>query len=327
MAPLPREEYQDLGFGSVMAAEHGRLLNRDGTFNVVRRGLGPFGALNLYHHLLTVTWPRFLGLVSAAYVATNALFAVAYTLCGPGALRGVDGIGTGSRFLTAFFFSVETLATIGFGNIAPHGLAANLLMTVESLVGLLAFALASGLVFARFSRPVAKIMFSERALVAPYRGYSAFMFRIVNGRTNQLIEVNAKVSVAIGHDGARRFHELALECENVVLFPLSWTIVHPIDESSPLWGLSERDLREQDAEFFVVLEAIDETFSQGVHARTSYKASEIVWGARFGDIFIRGEGHVRGVDVARLSDYTPADLPRPATLAAVPAPDETPAIV
>jgi inward rectifier potassium channel len=313
MAALKREEYNDLGFGSVMAAEGGRLLNRDGSFNVKRHGLKWFQSLSVYHFLLTVTWPRFLALVAAAYVASNAVFGVFYFLCGPRALMGDDGLGMGmaERYLTAFFFSVHTLATIGYGNVSPHGLAANLLVTFESLVGLLSFALATGLVFARFSRPVGRIIFSRNALIAPYRGdYRAFMFRIVNGRSNQLIEVNAKVSVSLGRDGARRFHELALERENVVLFPLSWTIVHPIDETSPLWGLTEQDLRDADAEFFVVLEAIDETFAQQVHSRTSYKPAEIVWGARFGDVFVRHAGQPLGIDISKLHDWRPAELPR-----------------
>lgn len=310
MAALKREEYNDLGFGSVLAAEGGRLLNRDGSFNVERRGLRFFQSLSVYHTLLTVTWPRFLMLVAAVYVAANALFAVFYLLCGPTALSGSEGLAMHERYLKAFFFSVHTLATIGYGNVAPNNLAANLLVTVESLVGLLAFALATGLVFARFSRPVGCIIFSRNALVAPYRGYGAFMFRIVNGRSNQLIEVNAKVSVSLGRDGERRFHDLPLEREKVVLFPLSWTIVHPIDETSPLWGLTEKELRAQDAEFFVVLEAIDETFAQQVHSRTSYKPSEIVWGARFSDVFIRDQGRPLGIDISRLHDWTRVELPR-----------------
>lgn len=310
MAALQREEYKDLGFGSVVAAESGRLLNRDGSFNVVREGLHPLRSLSVYHYLLTVSWTRFLLLVCAGYLAANAVFGLLYYLCGPGALTGSDGIGTGGRFLTAFFFSVETLATIGYGNVAPNGLAANLLLTAEALAGLLMFALVSGLVFARFARPVAWIIFSRNALVAPYRGYSAFMFRIVNGRSNQLIEVHAKVSVSLGRDGARQFHELALEREKVVLFPLSWTIVHPIDESSPLWGLTEKDLRDLDAEFFVVLEAVDETFAQQVHSRTSYKPGEIVWGARFGDVFVRRAGRPLGIDLSKLHEWRPAELPQ-----------------
>ncbi|HEX6749845.1 MAG TPA: ion channel [Longimicrobium sp.] len=316
---LSREEYKDLGFGSVVAAQSGRLLNRDGSFNVERHGLHPLRSLSVYHFLLTVTWTRFLLGVCGAYLAANALFALLYFLCGPGALRGTDGLGEGGRYLTAFFFSVETLATVGYGNIAPNGLAANVVVTAEALTGLLMFALVSGLVFARFSRPVAWIIFSRHALVAPYRGYSAFMLRIVNGRSNQLIEVNAKVSVSLGRDGARRFHELPLEREKVVLFPLSWTIVHPIDETSPLWGLTEADLREQDAEFFVVLEGIDETFAQQVHARTSYKPGEIVWGARFDDVFVRREGRPLGIDISKLHDWRPVDLPRHPGMPALPA--------
>src|SRR6185503_10688057 len=174
-----------------------------------------------------------------------------YVLCGPGALAGTDGVKPASPYFTAFFFSVETLATIGYGHVAPNGLPANLLMTFEALIGLLSFALASGLVFARFSRPVAWIIYSRRALIAPYRGGAAFMFRIANGRRNQLIEGNAKLSVGIDGDGGRRFHDLPLERDRVVLFPLSWTIVHPIDERSPLQGITERELHDLDAEFFI----------------------------------------------------------------------------
>ena len=313
-----REEFKDLGFGSVLGAEGGRLLNRDGSFNVVREGLHPLSSLSAYHYLLTVSWTKFVLWLCAGYVAANALFAAGYVLCGPEALAGGSEMAAGSRYLTAFFFSVETLATIGYGHVAPTGLAANLLVTLEALLGLLGFALASGLVFARFSRPVAWIIYSRRALVAPYRGITAFMFRIVNGRSNQLIEVRARISVALGRDGARRFHELPLERESVVLFPLSWTIVHPIDENSPLWGMTEQELRDADAEFFVSLQAIDETFSQQVHSRTSYKPAEVVWGARFTDVFVRRAGRPLGIDISRLHDHQPVELPPPPALTALP---------
>lgn len=313
----PREEFKDLGFGSVLGAEGGRLLNRDGSFNVVREGLHPLSSLSVYHYLLTVSWTKFILWMCAGYVAANALFAAGYLLCGPDALAGVVEMHAGSRYLTAFFFSVETLATIGYGHVAPIGLAANLLVTLEALIGLLGFALASGLVFARFSRPVAWIIYSHHALIAPYRGMTGFMFRVVNGRSNQLLEVGAKVSLALGRDGSRRFHELSLERDHVVLFPLSWTIVHPIDETSPLWGVTEQELRDADAEFFVSLQAIDETFSQQVHSRTSYKPAEVVWGARFSDAFVRRPGRPLGIDISRLHDHQPAELPPPAALAAL----------
>lgn len=315
---LKREEYRDLGFGSVVAAESGgRLLNRDGSFNVVRDGLHPLTSLSIYHYLLTVSWPRFLAFVAGSYVAANAVFAGLYTLLGRNALLGSDGLGKGMTYFTAFFFSVHTLATIGYGNVSPDGWGANLLVTVESLLGLLGFALVSGLMFARFSRPVAWIIFSRKALVAPYRGgYTAWMFRIVNGRSNQLIEVNAKVSLAMDRDGGREFYDLPLEREKVVLLPLSWTIVHPIDETSPMWGMTHDDLRKGNAEFFVVLEAIDETFSQQVHTRTSYTSAEVEWGARFADVFVRRSDRLVGIDISKLHDYRPVDLPTPPAVAA-----------
>lgn len=306
--PIKAEEPNDLGFGSVIGGvNEKRLLNRDGTFNPRRVGLPFFRSLSLYHWFLTISWPTFFGIVALAYVAANTFFAVAYLLCGPGALTGVAPQQIGGGFARAFFFSVETLATIGYGNIQPMGLAANIIVSVESLAGLLGFALGTGLLFARFSRPTAAIMFSERAVVAPYRGVTAFMFRIANARSNQLIELEMKLQFSRVTGSARRYDQLALERTRVVFFPMSWTIVHPIDEKSPLWGLSWQDLVEQEAEFLILLTGTDETFSQTVHARSSYKPDEIVFGQRFVNIYnpIDDNGVV-SIDVRRLSETEPA---------------------
>ncbi len=285
-----REEERDLGFGSIVARENrARLLNRDGSFSVARTGLGLWTSINPYHALLTMSWGMYLTLASLSYLVVNALFACAYLLCGPGALVGVHEGSVHSEFLRAYFFSVQTLATIGYGHVSPSGLPANILVTVESLVGLLGFALVTGLLFARFSRPTARIIFSNTAVIAPYRGITAFEFRIANMRSNQIIDLEAKVLYSRMEKGdggdVRRFYELALERRKVTFFPLSWTIVHPIDASSPLHGLTKNDFREGDAEFLILLTGIDETFSQAVHARSSYKAHEIVWNAKFSNIF------------------------------------------
>lgn len=281
---------RDMGFGAVVARESRlRLLNRDGSFNIARTGINRWSSINLYHALLTIPWHKFLGLVILGYLIANSLFACAYLLCGPGALNVATDLGIGHRFLQAFFFSVHTFATIGYGNITPVGLAANAIVTIESLVGLLSVAFATGLFFARFSRPTAKIIFSNNAIVAPYRGVTAFEFRITNARNNQIIELHADLAfsrfVTENDRRTRRFHPLALERDKVSFFSLSWTIVHPIDESSPMYGLTERDLLESDAEFLILLTGIDETFSQTVHARSSYKADEVVWNVKFGDIY------------------------------------------
>jgi inward rectifier potassium channel len=298
------ERDRDLGFGSVVSQQrHLRLLNRDGTFNVVRQQslLDSFAS---YYSLLMMSWPRFMGLVCAFYILLNALFATAYLLCGPKALQTTSGSEISSPFLKAFFFSVHTFSTIGYGNIVPNGLAANIVVSVESLFGLLGFALATGLLFARFSRPTAKILFSNSAIIAPYGDGQAFEFRIINARNNQIIELGARVLLSrfenVNGNRIRRYYPLSLERERVVFFPLSWTIVHPIDANSPMYGLTRDDLIASDAEFLILLTGIDETFSQTVHARSSYRADEVLWGAKFSNVYIQdGDGHILGVDMNR----------------------------
>jgi inward rectifier potassium channel len=299
---------RDLGFGTVVSSDsRQRFLNRDGSFNVRRRGLGYFSSLSLYHSLLTMTWGKFFAGIVAGYFIINSLFALAYLACGPQALAGPAVAALSDRFARDFFFSVQTLATIGYGATHPITLAANLVVTVESLIGLLGFALATGILFARFSRPTARLLFSHHAIVAPYRGITAFMFRIANKRKNEMIELEAMVMFSrfVEESGkrVRRFDQLALERQRVAFFPLSWTIVHPIDDASPLRGLTFADLERSQAEFLIMVAGTDETFSQVVHARTSYRPSEMVWGARFSNIYDppTPEGHIT-IDMSRLHD-------------------------
>lgn len=300
------DENRDLGFGSVVASEsHLRLLNRDGSFNVERTGLDFWSSFSLYHSLLGMSWPKFLSVLTIFYTLTNALFALAYLLCGQGSLTpSLSGTKEGG-FWQAFFFSVQTFSTIGYGNVSPVGIAANTIVTVEALVGLLGVALATGLIFARFSRPTAKVIFSRQAVVAPYRDRTALMFRVTNARSSQIIELSATVMLArfeeIDGRKLRRFYPLRLERNKVVFFPLSWTIVHPIDEESPLHGLAHEDLQATDAEILVLFTGTDETFSQTVHTRSSYKAEEVIWNARFSDMYVRSaDQQLLTVDVRRL---------------------------
>jgi inward rectifier potassium channel len=310
--PVDEEKAPDLGFGTVVASEsRRRLLNHDGSFNVARHGLGLRASLSLYYSLLTMSWPGFLLLLGAAYLLTNAVFGAGYLLLGPGALAGAStGTSLLARSLDAFFFSVHTFSTVGYGNVVPATTAANLVVTLESMVGLFSVALATGLVFARFSRPLADIVFSDRAVIAPYRDITAFEFRIANRRRNQIIELEAKVIFSRmereGERLVRRFYDLPLERRKVTFFPLSWTIVHPIDDASPLRGLCAADCGGlADAEFLVLLTGMDETFSQAVHARSSYKADEIVWNARFDDVFQHPTAtRSIGIDVGRIHDLT-----------------------
>ena len=287
----PTEELdKDLGLGSRVAQQSTvRFLNRDGSFNVRRTGVPRFRSQNIYHTLLTMSWTQFQLVVVGYYLVANVLFAAAYLLCGPGALHGSEAATFSERMGESFFFSVQTLATIGYGRLSPNGLAANILVSVEALAGLMGFAIITGLLFSRFSRPTAKILYSKNALIAPYRDATAFEFRIVNQRSNQLIDMQATVVLSRMEDenGARirRFYPLALEREKVMFLPLHWVIVHPIDQASPLSGVTEEQLIASDAEFLILLTATDETFSQIVHSRSSYKHQEIVSGILARTIF------------------------------------------
>jgi len=300
----------DFGFGS-RVAQHSerRLLNRDGSFNVVREGLPFHRSLSLYHALLTMSWPRFFLLITGGYFAANLFFAVCYYLCGPHALDGWHTGTSFARFEDAFFFSVQTLATIGYGRMTPNGTLVNLVVTVEALVGLLGFAQATGLLFARVSRPTARLVFSRQAVVAPFRGGTALMFRIANLRSSQLSEVTATVSLSRLQETpagrVRRFAELALDRAKVLFLPLHWVVVHPIDERSPLFGMSEEAFRSSEAEILILITGSDETFAQIVHTRSSYRADEVVWGARFADMFLRGDHGQLGVDMRKIHDIEP----------------------
>lgn len=311
----PENADRDLGFGSIVSQRaHTRLLNRDGSFNVRRSGHG-FGSHSLYHLCLTMSWPRFFGMVIAFFVVSNTMFAVAYTLCGADALSGPLIAEAGAVFWRAFFFSVQTFSTIGYGHISPSGMGANILVTMETLYGLLGFALITGLLFARFSRPIAKIIFSRTSVIMPYKDASAFAFRMTNARSNQLIELECRVIFSRfeekGGRRVRQFHTLALERSKVSFFPLAWTVVHAIDEESPLYGCTPQDLEQGESEFLVLLTGIDETFSQMVHTRSSYRADEVAWNARFVNIFnaAAGDGDL-SIDVGRLHQTEPAPVLR-----------------
>jgi inward rectifier potassium channel len=302
------EDDRDLGFGSKVATESRlRFLNRDGTFNVRRTGLSQISPRNLYHFLLTMSWSVFLGLVLLLYFLSNIFFGLIYSSLGAEAIVDTSSEPTVNVFLRGFFFSVQTFATIGYGTIHPVGIVPNLLVTIESYYSLLANALITGLVFARFSRPTAKIIFSKTAIIAPYRNIKGFMFRLVNSRKNQLIELKAQVLFTrfVEKDGAmtRSFDLLKLEREQVSFLPLAWTLVHPIDESSPMFGLTEKDFEKSDVEILVLISAKDETFAQTVHTRTSYKLKEIKFGYKFSNLYneLKDDEPI-SIDIRKLSE-------------------------
>ena len=224
-------------------------------------------------------------------------------------MLGAGAAMLGGRFSQAFFFSIQTFATIGYGQIAPNGMAANLVVTVEALVGLMYQALATGLLFARFTRPTASLIFSRNAVIGPYgSGGDGLMFRIANRRRNEIIELEAQVLFSAMESDSqggtvRRYTPLPLERNKVTFFPLAWTIVHPIDAASPLAGRTAEDLERTEAEILVLLSGVDEALEQTVHVRTSYRADEIIWHARFQSMFLEADKRERvAVDISRVHE-------------------------
>jgi inward rectifier potassium channel len=264
------------------------VINKDGTFNVRRRG-ATWRDFHPYLHLINMGWVSFFCLLVLGYLVVNTLFALAYFALGPGHLTGADASTEGGRFLNDFFFSAHTLSTVGYGSISPKSLGSNVVASAESLVGVLGFAVATGLLFGRVSRPSAKIGFSEKMLVTTYQDITSLQFRVVNRRRNDLMEIEARVLLMTveSMDGlpSRRYRQLKLEREQVLFMPLTWTIVHPIDGESPMFGLTAEDCRRLQAEVMILIKAYDDTFSQTVLARYSYRYDEFGWNEHFAPAF------------------------------------------
>jgi inward rectifier potassium channel len=300
----------DPGFTQQASGVLRRAINRDGSFNVRRRQAG-WHEFHPYLYLVNMSWPGFFLTIFLGYFIVNAAFAVVYVFLGPDALQGAHSTNAGEHFMNALFFSAHTLTTVGYGTLAPNGIAANTFAAIEALTGLMGFAVATGLLFGRVSRPTGRIRFSEKMLVSPYQTGMSLQFRIVNRRPNVLMELEASVLLMTveGPPSAalRRYHRLSLERERVYFLPLTWTIVHPIDEGSPLRHLTASDLEALQAEFLILIKGYDDTFSQTVHTRFSYRYDEVVWGAKFTPAFsIEGGGDVL-LDVDKVGAFAQVD--------------------
>jgi inward rectifier potassium channel len=282
-SPLPT---QDPGLGEKFSARTQRMVNRDGSFNV--RRLGPTWVPgDWYHYWISLSWPRFIAAVFGWFTVINIGFALGYNAIGyQASLLGAPPAHTGwERFLDAFFFSVQTFTSVGYGVISPKGIASGFLSSFEALTGVLTFALITGLLYARFSKPTARILFSEAAIITPpdsRTGLRRFMIRVANERTNTIIDMTARLLFSVMNpDFTRRYYILPLERDSVTFFPLNWTLVHDIDPESPLFELSLADLEHQNAEVLILLRGFDDTYAQDINARSSYRYDEIRWHHRF----------------------------------------------
>ena len=278
-------ELQDPGFGTRITTSSDRLINKDGSYNILREGKQVWTA---YQSLVEMSWSSFFSYVVIYYLGVNLLFGVGFVMIGVVKLSGVSPAGLWNDLSAAYFFSIQTFTTVGYGAVNPQGVGANLLASADALVGLISTALATGLFFARFSKAKAQLIFSKDALISPYRGTDqmSFQFRIANLRESRVINLRASVILSwvettpTGY-ATRRFFNLPLERDQVNLVPLNWTIVHLIDEQSPIRGWQPSDFTKNQAEVIIFIDGFDESFGQKVHVSSSYTCREIRWNARF----------------------------------------------
>jgi inward rectifier potassium channel len=265
-----------------------RAINKDGSFNVHHKG-SRLNDHSFYQFLITIPWIQFHIVVLITYIVLNSIFAGLYLFAGIENLQGANASSPIEAFLSAFFFSIHTFTTVGYGTIAPRGISVNIIAALEAITGLMSLALATGLLFGRFSKPSANIGFSSNAIIAPYQDMTSLQFRIVNRRKINLLEMEANVLLmTVDKSGAtpiRKYFQLPLERQSVYFFPLPWTIVHPIDKTSPLYDRTPKDLAKVHAEILILIKGFDETFGQTVHARYSYRFDELIWGAKFNTAF------------------------------------------
>jgi inward rectifier potassium channel len=293
-----------------VSAQPTRLISRERADTVLAIGLHRPRLGDLYHFLLRISWSRFLGGGLVLYAAANALFALLYLLPGDAIANARPG-----SFADAFFFSIQTMATVGYGQMWPATVYANLVVTVETAIGLMLFALATGLGFARFSRPTARVLFSRVAVIGPHNGVPTLSLRLANQRRNQILQ--AEVGVALLRDERteegdtiRRFYDLKVARHRSPVFAMTFTVMHPIDRESPFYGATAARLQALNAELVVTATGIDETMAQPVHARTSYLADEILWDHRFVDVFCWTEDGRRVIDYRRFHDTVPLSAAR-----------------
>jgi inward rectifier potassium channel len=301
------------GFGTNRSWYGGRLIQKNGRPNIEKRSSNFFQTHSLYHTFLLLPGWKFFSIMLSTYIIINLIFAGLYYFIGTEHLQGILGNSAWEKFTECFFFSTQTFTTLGYGRISPIGFMASSLATFEAFLGLLNFALATGLFYGRFSRPQAFLKFSQSAIISPYKDSIALMFRMASYKNNALsnAEVKLMLAMSIEENGNKmnKFFPLELEFNKINVLNLSWTIVHPLNEKSPLFGMSMADLTSCNAEIMVFVEAFDDLFSNTVLARTSYIGSEIIRGAKFAPMYHQSvAGDKTVLELGKLDEIIPADI-------------------
>ena len=299
----------DTGFGTNPDNYGGRFVNRDGSFNVRKEGIPFLKRFSLYYSMLNMPAGKFFGTLFLFYLCINFLFAWIYFFIGKGQFQGILVSTPPDIFKEMFFFSTETFTTVGYGRVNPVGSMANSVAAMESMLGFLSFAVATGLLYGRFSKPRASLFFSKQALVSPYRGGKALMFRFASYKDNHTLtnlEIKVNVAMQLEENGKStyKFYDLDLERSHVESLPMNWTVVHPLNEKSPLNEYTPDDMKKADVELYVSVRGFDDVYSNIVQQRTSFTFEEIIFNRKFVQMYHESEnGKTTIVELDKLHEH------------------------
>jgi inward rectifier potassium channel len=305
------EQIKDPGIGQKWNARTERIMDKEGNFNVRSTGFN-FRRTHPFQYLINISWFKFYFILLCGFISVTLIYTVIYLCIGTDVIKVSGNLTPMTSFWRCLFFSVQTITTVGYGNFYPYNYATNAVASIEAMTGLLGFAVVTGLVYGRFSKPTSKIAYSKNAIIAPYNNGNALMLRVVNLRDSLMTEVHADILYTCIYKGEdqfiRNYFQLQLERNTVIYLPLTWTLVHPIDENSPLFGKSIDELKAIDSEILVKLKGHDEGFGEEVHSRNSYLIDEVIWGASFISAFHVDENGKVVLDFDKISAYEDAEL-------------------
>jgi inward rectifier potassium channel len=297
---------EDLGLDRGGQKGRQRTINPDGSYNMVR--INSLERWEIFHWLINASWTHFWIGVVLYYAIVNLIFATIYFLIGADHFNGVSDGSSFSQFTQLLFFSVQTYTTVGYGNVSPASFSAGLASSVEAFFGLMSFAIATGTLYGRFSKPTAKLKYSVNAIFAPFKDVKGLQFMVANTRSSNLMELEATVNFSLLEDTengvVRKFYPLELEISKIAMLPTSWKVNHIIDQNSPLYELNDATLKEREAEVFILIRAFDDTFSQMIYSRHSYTSHDFIWGAKFNSPFHVNEEGKLVMNIDKVGEYT-----------------------
>ncbi|MFT3909483.1 MAG: ion channel [Ferruginibacter sp.] len=303
------KQNNDTGFASNTNDTGGRFINKDGSYNLVKEGMAFHKRFSIFHDMLNLSQWKFTAVIFVFFFVINLIFSTIYFIIGPEQLDGLISGSDWKIFREIFYFSTQTFTTVGYGHVNPVGDAANTVAAIEALTGFLSLAIATGLIYGRFSKPRSYLILSDHALISPYKDGKALMFRFAAYKdkhtlTDLEVRLNAGLLVTEGEKSDYKYFSLSLERSRVESLPMSWTVVHPIDESSPFYGFTEEDMKNADAELYVMLRGFDDVFSNYVQKRTSYTFNEILFNRKFVPMYHTSEdGNTTILELHKLNEH------------------------